>query len=65
MVLIAWFPCGAALYSHHECVLPHVGTRPAMTLDVARAEKNKQTILGHMATGTDLLVRFVCCCFTS
>ena len=36
MVLAAWFPSGATLLSHHECVLSHVGTCPDMALDVAR-----------------------------
>ena len=36
MVLVAWFPSGPALYIHHECTLSQVGTRPDMTLDVAR-----------------------------
>ena len=33
-----------ALYTHHECDLPQAGTRPYMTMDVARLQNsNKQT----------------------
>ena len=36
MVLATWSPRGAALYSCLECALSQVGTRPGMSLDVAR-----------------------------
>ena len=36
MLLAAWFPSEAALKGHHECALSQVGTRPDMTLNVAR-----------------------------
>ena len=44
MVLAAWFPSGAALWSPHECTPLQVSTRPDMTLDVDRtSNKDKQT----------------------
>ena len=36
MVLVAWFPSGAALQNRHESALSQVRTHPGMTLDVAR-----------------------------
>ena len=36
MMLAAWYPSGAALWSHHECALLQVGTNRDMTLVVAR-----------------------------
>ena len=35
MVLVAWFPSGAALLSPRECTLTQVGTYADMTLNVA------------------------------
>ena len=40
MVLAGWSPSGAALYSHHECALSQIGTRPGMALYVARTKNN-------------------------
>ena len=40
MVLVAWLPSGAALYSGHECALSQVGTHLDMTLDVAGMQDN-------------------------
>ena len=36
MMLAAWSPSVAALYSHHECALLQVGTHPDMAIYVAR-----------------------------
>ena len=44
MVLEAWSPSGAALYSHQECALSQIGTVPDMTFDVTRAENAKKPL---------------------
>ena len=36
MVLVGWYPSGAALERHHECVLSQVDSCPDVTLVVAR-----------------------------
>ena len=36
MMLAAWSPSGAALYSQNECTLWQVSTRPAKTSDIAK-----------------------------
>ena len=33
--MAAWYPSEVALYSHYECTLSQVGTRPGVTLGVA------------------------------
>ena len=39
MVLVAWSPSGAALQSHRECALSHVGTRLGMTSAIELAKE--------------------------
>ena len=45
MVPAVWFPSGAAISSHNQCVLSQVGTRPDMTLNIVRTQSsNNPTI---------------------
>ena len=48
MVLVTLSPNGVALSSHCECALSQVGTRPDVTLDVARTN---HPVLSHRHTG--------------
>ena len=48
MVLMTWFPSGAALLSHHGCALSQVGTHSDMMLDVVRTKQRE--VIYHSLT---------------
>ena len=51
MLLVAWFPHGAALLSHQDCVLSQLGIHRDVTLDVARMlNNNKERAVGGWCT---------------